>query len=95
MKGISKEWEFGFGKNKWKPYDPTQNKNLSQAFSSGEKTFDIKMPRAECFVIFDRMVQRNKKSGWEVPVRCKQSDPATSEKCTSLSLSAIYINHLK
>ncbi|XP_028392004.1 poly [ADP-ribose] polymerase 2-like [Dendronephthya gigantea] len=76
----SKEWEFGYGKNKWKPYDPTQNRELSEAFSSAGKTHDIKMPRAEFSVIFDRMVQRNKKTGWEVPVRCKLSDPTEDEK---------------
>lgn len=89
-KVISKEWEFGCGKNKWEPYDPTQNKNLSQAFSSGEKTFDVSTPRVESSVLFDRMVQRKNKTGWEVPVRCKLSDPTADEKCMLSSLS-IYL----
>ena len=91
-KAMSKAWEFGWGKSKWKPYDPTQNKNLSQAFRSGMKTLDVMQPRAECSVIFDRMVQRNKKTGWEVPVRCKPSDPTSTEKCMSLLSSTIFLN---
>lgn len=78
---IKSEWEYGYGKGKWKPYDPTQNKNISQAFSSGEKTMDIKMPRSEQAIIFERMVQRNKKTGWEVAVRCKPEDVNVEDKC--------------
>ena len=87
---IPKEWEFGFGKSKWKPFDPTQNKNLSQAFCSGEKSCDVSTPRApSTVVLFDRMVQR-KKSGWEVAVRCKPSDPTENEKCITFIIQYIY-----
>lgn len=76
-----KEWEFGAGRNKWKPYDPTQNKTISLALCSGEDTVDITTPKANFKVIFERMVQRNVKTGWEVSVRCKQDGDRTDKKC--------------
>ena len=85
QKAAQRNGEFGFGKKNWKPYDPAQNKKLSQAFASDEKTVDRSTPKAEYTIIFDRMVQRSKKTGWEVPVRCKLSDPAADKKCTSSS----------
>lgn len=84
-------WEFGFGKTKWKPYDPTQNKNISKAFCSGEKTLDLSMGKNEYCIIFDRMVQRNIKSGWEVPMRCKLNDPADDDKCNSFFICRNYL----
>jgi hypothetical protein len=89
---LTKQWEFGYGKSKWKPYDPTQNKNLSKAFCSGKKSFVLSILGAECTVKFDQMVQRKTKSGWVVAVRCKSSDPAESEKCMPSSFQFRFLN---
>lgn len=82
-KCATKEWEFRAGKNKWKPYDPCQNKTISQAFSSGAQTTDITTAKATFSVVFDRMVQRNVKTGFEVPVKCKHIGSPADEKCMS------------
>ena len=45
-------------------------KIITEAFKNGETDVDITDGKAELSVIFERMVQRNKKSGWEKRIRC-------------------------
>ena len=63
-------WELEAAKSTWTKYSDNHVEIISEAFKSGKTDVDILDGKAELTVIFERMVQRNKKSGWEKRIRC-------------------------
>ena len=63
-------WEIEAAKSTWTKYSDNHVEIISEAFKSGKTDVDILDGKAELTVIFERMVQRNKKSGWEKRIRC-------------------------
>ena len=63
-------WEREADKSTWTKYTDDHVKIITEAFKNGETDVDITDGKAELSVIFERMVQRNKKSGWEKRIRC-------------------------
>ncbi|KXJ26925.1 hypothetical protein AC249_AIPGENE16430 [Exaiptasia diaphana] len=83
---LSPTWEYESGKDKWIQYTCDQNKELSGAFKDGKGSIEITQNKSTIVVIFDRMVQRNVKSGFEKRVRCLSLDD--DEQCKAQSKEA-------
>lgn len=67
---VSAAWEWEAGKGKWKRHTAEQNKILSEAFGSGTPSVNIDDGKAIFSIQFEKMVQRNMKTGWEKRIRC-------------------------
>ena len=63
-------WEREADKSTWTRYSNEHVKIITDAFKDGKTQVDITDGKSELSVIFERMVQRNKKSGWEKRIRC-------------------------
>lgn len=63
-------WEREADKSTWTRYPNEHVKIITDAFKDGKTQVDITDGKSELSVIFERMVQRNKKSGWEKRIRC-------------------------
>lgn len=63
-------WEREADKSTWTRYPNEHVKIITDAFKDGKAQVDITDGKSELSVIFERMVQRNKKSGWEKRIRC-------------------------
>jgi len=67
-------WEREADKSTWTKYSADQVTIINEAFKSGKTEADFTDGKSEVTVIFERMVQRNKKSGWEKRIRCVLAD---------------------
>jgi len=67
-------WEYESGKNKWTKYTFEQNKELTSGLKEGKETVEINQNKATVAIVFEKMVQRNTKSGFEKRVRCLCQD---------------------
>lgn len=67
-------WERESDKSTWTKFSANQVEVISEAFKAGKPDVDIKDGKSEITVIFERMVQRNKKTGWEKRIRCTLVD---------------------
>ncbi len=67
-------WERESDKSTWTKYSPDQVTLINEAFKSGKADADFKDGKSDVTVIFEKMVQRNKKSGWEKRIRCVMAD---------------------
>ena len=63
-------WEREADKSTWTRCPNEHVKIINDAFKDGKTQVDITDGKSELSVIFERMVQRNKKSGWERRIRC-------------------------
>ena len=63
-------WEREADKSTWTRYSNGHVKIITDAFKDGKTQVDITDGKSELSVIFEHMVQRNKKSGWEKRIRC-------------------------
>ena len=68
------KWEIEASKSTWTPYSDEHIKTITEAFKTEKADVDITDGKAELTIIFERMVQRNKKSGWERRIRCVSTD---------------------
>jgi len=67
-------WERETDKSTWTKYSADHVAIINEAFKSGKTEADFTDGKSEVTVIFERMVQRNKKSGWEKRIRCVFAD---------------------
>lgn len=68
-------WEYNGDKTTWIQYSPSLNTLLTQAFSRGKKQMELELSNGtKMVVIFEKMVQKNKVTGWERPVRMSIKD---------------------
>ena len=67
-------WEREADKSTWTKYSADQVTIINEAFKTGKTDVDLTDGKSEVTVIFERMVQRNKKSGWEKRIRCVSAD---------------------
>jgi len=67
-------WEREADKSTWTKYSADQVMIINEAFKSGKTEADFTDGKSEVTLIFERMVQRNKKSGWEKRIRCVLAD---------------------
>ena len=78
-------WERESGKSTWTKYSADQVGGIIEAFKAGKPDVDIKDGKSEVTVIFERMVQRNKKTGWEIRTRCALVDGSVDpDECKTL-----------
>ena len=67
-------WEIEGAQSTWTTYSDEQLKLITEAFKSEKADVDITDGKVEFTILFERMVQRNKKSGWERRIRCMSTD---------------------
>lgn len=67
-------WEREADKSTWTKFSADQVAIINEAFKTGKTGADFTDGKSEVTVIFERMVQRNKKSGWEKRIRCVLAD---------------------
>ena len=67
-------WEREADKSAWTKYSADQVIIINEAFKDGKTEAEFADGKSEVTVVFDRMVQRNKKSGWEKRIRCVLAD---------------------
>lgn len=67
-------WEGEADKSTWTKFSADQVKIINEAFKTGKTDVDFTDGKSEVTVIFERMVQGNKKSGWEKRIRCVLTD---------------------
>lgn len=72
--GPAMTWEIEGAKSTWTTYSDEQVKLITEAFKSEKADVDITDGKVEFTILFERMVQRNKKSGWERRIRCMSTD---------------------
>ena len=72
--GQAMTWEIEEAKSTWTTYSDEQVKLITEAFKSEKADVDITDGKVEFTILFERMVQRNKKSGWERRIRCMSTD---------------------
>lgn len=69
-------WEFEGDKKTWTQYSNSIDNTLTEAFNKKKKQVDFKLSNGiEMVVMFEKSVQKNKKSGWERPIRIAVKDP--------------------
>jgi len=77
-------WEREADKSTWTKYSADQVTIINEAFKNGKTEADFTDGKSEVTVIFERMVQRNKKSGWEKRIRCVLADGSSApDECKS------------
>ena len=77
-------WEREADKSTWTKYSADQVAIINEAFKTGKTGADFTDGKSEVTVIFERMVQRNKKSGWEKRIRCVLADGSSDpDECKS------------
>ncbi|KAI0225557.1 Poly [ADP-ribose] polymerase 2 [Lamellibrachia satsuma] len=71
LNNIAVQWEYEERKGQWIIYPPEHDQVLTTAFAAGEveETVDIK-DRISMKVNFEKMTQKNTRTGWEKRVRC-------------------------
>ena len=75
-------WEREADKSTWTRYSDDHVKIITEAFKDGKTDVDITDGKSVLSVIFERMVQRNKKSGWEKRLRCVSTvDSSDPDEC--------------
>ncbi|KAL4235039.1 Poly [ADP-ribose] polymerase 2 [Mactra antiquata] len=63
-------WEYQEDKTNWIQYSDAINQTLKDAFDNNKKQVDFELSNgSKMSVNFDKNVQKNKKTGWERPVR--------------------------
>ena len=67
-------WERETDKSTWTKYSADHVAIINEAFKTGKTEADFTDGKSEVTVIFERMIQRNKKSGWEKRIRCVLAD---------------------
>ncbi|CAL1532290.1 unnamed protein product [Lymnaea stagnalis] len=68
--GLEVRFEWEGDKSKWVRYAKRLNKSLCDAFNAGKKQIQLKVPTGALLtVVFDKMIQKNSKTGWERKVR--------------------------
>ncbi|KAK3085759.1 hypothetical protein FSP39_008277 [Pinctada imbricata] len=73
--GFSVRWEWEGDKGVWMQYAEEMNNELIDAFVGGKKQMDFDVgPKVTMQIIFDKMVQKNKRTGWERRLRCALAD---------------------
>ena len=68
-------WEYEGDKRTWTQYSPTLNQLITDAFEGKKSQIEFQLiSSVKMAVNFDKMVQKNKKTGWERPVRIAVKD---------------------
>lgn len=78
--GLSVRWEWEGDKSIWTQYSDDKNENITDAFSSKQSSmkFDV-ADGSSLEVLFDKMVQKNSKTGWSRRVRIAVKDDKTDD----------------
>ena len=80
-------WEREADKSTWTKYSADQVMIINEAFKSRKTETDFTDGKSEVTVIFERMVQRNKKSGWEKRIRCVLADGSSDpDECKPINV---------
>lgn len=79
IEGFEVRFEWEGDKSKWVCYSKKFNREIATAYTAGHKEVELTLPNgAKMVVLFDKMVQKNKKTGFErrirVALKDKQSD---------------------
>lgn len=89
-------WEREADKSTWTRYSNEHVKIITDAFKDGKTQVDITDGKSELSLIFERMVQRNKKSGWEKRIRCVSTAGSSGpDECKYLLNVAMVVYHLQ
>ena len=88
-------WERESDKSTWTEFSANQVEVISEAFKAGKPDVDIKDGKSEIMVIFERMVQRNKKTGWEKRIRCTLVDGSVDpDECKRMICACLFLYRL-
>ncbi|XP_052061319.1 poly [ADP-ribose] polymerase 2-like [Mytilus californianus] len=78
--GVTVRWEWEGDKSTWTKYSDDKNENITDAFNSKKPSmsFDV-AGGASLEVVFDKMVQKNSKTGWSRRVRLAVKDDKSDD----------------
>ncbi|GFR70110.1 poly [ADP-ribose] polymerase [Elysia marginata] len=78
VEGIEVRFEWEGDKSKWVCYSKKFNREIVSAYISGNEEVELTLPNgAKMLVLFDKMVQKNKKTGFERRIRLALKDKKT------------------
>ncbi|XP_071091568.1 poly [ADP-ribose] polymerase 2-like [Haliotis cracherodii] len=75
IKGVCVRWEWEGDGGKWTQYGDNLNISVTNAFNSKKKEYQYKVSSSVTLIAqFGKMVQKNKKTGWERRIRLTMKD---------------------
>ncbi|KAK3741942.1 hypothetical protein RRG08_024688 [Elysia crispata] len=78
--GIEVRFEWEGDKSKWVCYSKKFNREITAAYESGENQIELTLPNGvKMDVFFDKMVQKNKKTGFERRIRVALKDKGSDD----------------
>ncbi|RUS87948.1 hypothetical protein EGW08_004303 [Elysia chlorotica] len=80
VEGIDVRFEWEGDKSKWVCYSKKFNREITEAYLSGQSQGELTLPNGtKMLVLFDKMVQKNKKTGFERRIRVALKDKGNDD----------------